>query len=57
MGVSSEIINKYSVYSKEVAREMAHNISLFASSNYGIGITGKINRVDKNNLSGDDKFI
>lgn len=57
MGVSSEIINKYSVYSKEVAREMAHNISLFASSNYGIGITGKINRVDKNNLSGDDNQV
>lgn len=57
MGVSSEAIDKYSVYSKEVAREMAYNISLYANSNYGIGITGKINRIDKNNLSGEDDKV
>lgn len=57
MGVSSEIIDKYSVYSKEVAREMAYNISLYANSNYGIGITGKINRIDKNNLSCEDNKV
>lgn len=57
MGVDSKIIEKYSVYSSEVARSMANNISLFANSNYGIGITGKINRVDKNNLSGDDNKV
>ena len=57
MGVSSEIIDKYSVYSKEVAREMAYNISLYVNSNYGIGITGKINRIDKNNLSGEDNKV
>lgn len=57
MGVSSEVIDKYSVYSKEVAREMAYNISLYANSNYGVGITGKINRIDKNNLSGEDDKV
>lgn len=57
MGVSKEIIDKYSVYSMEVARQMAYNISVFSSSNYGIGITGKINRIDKNNLSGDDNKV
>lgn len=57
MGVSSEVIDKYSVYSKEVAREMAYNISLYANSNYGIGITGKINRIDKNNLIGEDDKV
>lgn len=57
MGVNSEVIDKYSVYSKEVAREMAYNISLYANSNYGIGITGKINRIDKNNLSGEDNKV
>lgn len=57
MGVSSEVIDKYSVYSKQVAREMAYNISLYANSNYGIGITGKINRIDKNNLSGEDNKV
>ena len=40
-----------------VAREMAKNISEFAQSDYGIGITGKINRKDENNLFGDDNKI
>ena len=56
MGVNSKTIDKYSVYSKEVAREMAYNISKFANSNYGIGITGKLNRVDKNNPYGSDNI-
>jgi len=51
MGVSEEIINKYTVYSMETANEMSKNISLFANSNYGIGITGQINRFDPANTS------
>ena len=57
MGVSSDIIDKYSVYSKETAREMSKNISLFSNSNYGIGITGKLNRTDINNLYGSDNTV
>ena len=57
MGVSKEVIDKYSVYSMNVAREMAKKISNFASSDIGVGITGKINRVDENNLFGDDNKI
>ena len=57
MGVSKEVIDKYSVYSMNVAREMAKNISVFANSDIGVGITGKINRVDENNLFGDDNKI
>lgn len=57
MGVSSDIIDKYSVYSMETAMEMSKNISLFANSNYGIGITGKLNRVDKNNPYGEDNIV
>ena len=57
MGVSKEVIDKYSVYSMNVAREMAKNISSFANSDIGVGITGKINRVDENNLFGDDNKI
>lgn len=57
MGVSKDIIDKYSVYSINVAREMAKKISDFASSDIGVGITGKINRVDENNLFGDDNKI
>jgi len=57
MGVSSEVIYKYTVYSIETAMEMSKNISAFTNSNYGIGITGKLNRVDKNNLFGSDNTI
>lgn len=57
MGVSEEVISKYSVYSFETAKEMSFNISKFADSDYGVGITGKLNRVDKNNLSGSDSTI
>ena len=57
MGVSSNVIEKYSVYSKEVAKEMSKNISLFTNSNYGIGITGKMNKKDEANLFGDDHIV
>ena len=57
MGVSSDTIDKYSVYSIEVAMEMSKVISDFAKSDYGIGITGKLNRVDKNNLFGNDNQV
>ncbi len=56
MGVSSEVIAKYSVYSIEVAKEMAFNISKFANSNYGVGITGKLNRLDINNPYGENNI-
>ena len=57
MGVSSEVIEKYSVYSMETAREMAKAISNFTASDYGIGITGKLGEVDPNNLSGDNNRV
>ena len=57
MGVSSEVIDKYSVYSIETAMEMSKNISEFANSNYGVGITGKLNRVDSNNLFSKDNVV
>lgn len=57
MGVKKETIDKYSVYSTQVAKEMSFNISKFSNSNYGVGITGKLNRVDENNLFGDDSTV
>lgn len=57
MGVDKNAIDKYSVYSIEVAREMSKSISLFTNSDYGIGITGKLNRVDSNNLYGKDNVV
>ena len=57
MGVSSDTIDKYSVYSMEVAHEMAKCISSFTNSDIGIGITGKLNRADINNNFGKDNQV
>lgn len=57
IGVSKDIIDKYTVYSRETADEMSKKISQFTNSNYGIGITGKMNRVDKYNPYGEDNII
>lgn len=57
MGVSREIIDTYSVYSMETACEMSKNISKFTGSDYGVGITGKLNRSDKSNLRGLDNEV
>lgn len=57
MGVSKDIIDAYSVYSFEVANEMSKNISKFTNSDYGVGITGKLNRLDINNPYGQDDLV
>lgn len=57
MGVNSETINKYSVYSMEVAHEMAKCICVYTNSNIGVGITGKLNRADINNNFGKDNQV
>lgn len=56
MGVNESTIDKYSVYSINVAREMSKAISDFTNSDYGVGITGKLNRVDKKNPFGEDNI-
>lgn len=57
MGVPKETIEKYTVYSIETAIEMSKAISKFTGSNYGIGITGKLNRADENNNYGKDNEV
>lgn len=57
MGVSSNTIEQYSVYSFEVCKEMSKVISHYANSDYGIGITGKLNRVDEENPYGEDNIV
>ena len=57
MGVSKEILEKYTVYSMETAKEMSHVISSYTNSNYGIGVTGKLNRVDEENPYGEDNIV
>ena len=57
MGVNAKVIDKYSVYSIETAHEMAFNISKFANSDFGVGITGKLNRADERNNFGKDNEV
>lgn len=57
LGVSKEIINKYTVYSIETAREMAKQIVKDAGSDYGVGITGKLNKRDPKNPYGIDNEV
>ena len=57
MGVKSSLIDKYTVYSLEVARDMAKVISEFTSSDYGIGVTGKLNKPDVYNMTGNDSLV
>ena len=57
MGVDSDNIDKYTVYSIEVANDMSKTISNYTDSNYGIGITGKLNRFDVNNPYGKDNIV
>lgn len=57
MGVDAKVIEKYTVYSIETAHEMSKSICEFTKSTYGVGITGKINRVDENNLYGNNNEV
>lgn len=57
MGVSADVIDEYSVYSMETAHEMALNISKFVNSDFGVGVTGKLNRADVNNNFGKDNQV
>ena len=57
LGVDRNLIEKYSVYSMEVAHDMSRAITEYTNSRYGIGVTGKLNRVDRFNLSGKDNVV
>ena len=57
MGVDEELINKYSVYSMEVAMNMAINIADYVDVSYGVGVTGKLKKNDPNNPYGSDDVV
>ena len=50
-GVSKDKIKEYTVYSNEVSKEMAKSVSILAKSDFGVGITGMLGRVDIENKS------
>lgn len=57
MGIDKDLIEQYSVYSQEVACNMAKSITDFTNSDYGIGVTGKLKRIDKRNLNGENDLV
>lgn len=57
MGVNKDIIDKYTVYSMEVANNMAKVICEYTNSNYGVGVTGKLKKIDENNPYGEDDLV
>ena len=56
-GVSKETIDEYTVYSKEVAKEMSKNVCDISKSDFSIGITGMLGTVDPNNKSNNINLV
>lgn len=50
-GVSKQTISEYTVYSNYVSREMAYNVCKISKSDYSVGITGMLGKLDPNNIS------
>ena len=48
-GVSAKVIEKYTVYSLETAKEMANAAKKQTGADYSIGVTGQLGRIDPNN--------
>lgn len=57
MGVNKKTIDKYTVYSIEVSNEMSKTIANYTNSDYGIGVTGRLNRIDKNNITDEKENV
>ena len=55
MGVNEDVINEYSVYSIETAKEMSKKISDFTNSDYVLVLNVNINKLDQNNKVFFDK--
>ena len=56
-GVSNEIIDKYTVYSKECATSMAIAARENSSSSIGIGITGVLSNTDEENNGNETRTV
>ena len=59
MGVPKNILDTYTVYSKETAREMAKVCRGAYLADIGIGVTGMFSNVDENNADSipDNVFV
>ncbi len=57
LGVDPDLIERYSVYSPEVAKEMSEKISVYADSDLGVGVTGKLGCADDQNPFGENDSV
>ena len=57
LGVDPDLIERYSVYSPEVAKEMSEKISVYAHSDLGVGVTGKLGCADDQNPFGENDSV
>lgn len=57
LGVNPKTIEKYTVYSTQVAKEMAKNISKCSNSQFGIGVTGNLNLFCNDGSKGGEIYI
>lgn len=52
-GVSKQTIEEYTVYSSEVSRQMAEKSCNISKSDFSVGITGMLGKIDPNNICKD----
>ena len=57
LGVNPKTIEKDTVYSTSVAKEMAKSISKYANSQFGIGVTGNLNLICNDGAKGGEIYI
>lgn len=56
-GVDKKVVEKYSVYSIETAKQMAYQSTFFSESTYGIGVTGKFFDLDDTEENQEKSYV
>lgn len=57
LGVNPKTIEKYTVYSTQVSKEMAKSITVYTQSNLGVGVTGNLSLNTTDGSRGGEVFI
>ncbi|MBC7475062.1 MAG: competence/damage-inducible protein A [Candidatus Sericytochromatia bacterium] len=57
LGIEKELINTYSIYSEQVAVEMAKKVREMTGTDWGIGTTGLADNIDKDNVKAGTIFV
>lgn len=57
LGVNPKSIEKYGVYSTQIAKEMAKAITKYSNSQIGVGVTGNLNLICNDGAKGGEIYI